>query len=68
MTAYEVLIDWTDEEGSHRPGDTVRLDPGDAREQVEIDRLIRYGIVAVQEDLSKTASQPEAEPAPAKQD
>lgn len=61
MTAYEVLIPWTDEEGAHEPGDTVELDAGDAREQVEIDRLIRYGVVApasaAQKDSSKTATQ-----------
>lgn len=61
MTAYEVLIDWTDDEGSHKPGDTVQLDAGDAREEVEVDRLIRYGIVAparaAQKDTSKTATQ-----------
>lgn len=74
MTAYEVLIPWTDDEGEHKPGDTVRLGAGDAREQVEVDRLVRYGVVApapapaAQKDSSKTAIQSDAKSAPAKQD
>ena len=73
MAAYTVLIDWTDEEGSHNPGDTVELDAGDAREQVEVDRLVAYGVVApapaLQKDTSKNATQsPVAKTAPATQD
>jgi hypothetical protein len=73
MATYTVLVDWTDDEGAHKPGDTIKLDAGDAREQVEIDRLVSYGVVAPapapQKDSSKNTTQPaDAKTAPAKQD
>lgn len=72
MATYTVLIAWTDEEGTRQPGDTVELEAGDAREEVEIDRLIRYGVVAPapapQKDTSKNSTQSAAKQDPAEQD
>lgn len=45
MATFEVLIEWTDTEGKHAPGDTVELDTGTPAQQVEVDKLVRYGII-----------------------
>jgi hypothetical protein len=45
MPSYTVLIPWKNESGDHSPGTVVELSTETAPEQVEVDKLINYGII-----------------------
>lgn len=45
MSTYRVLIPWTGMDGQHAPGDEVTLTPHTPAEQVEVERLVAYGVI-----------------------
>lgn len=63
MPHYRVLIPWTNADGEHEPGDTVLLNRDSPAEEVEVDRLINYGIIEPATMTAEESEEPESTPA-----
>lgn len=69
MPRYRVLIPWTNDQGTFGPGtdnDTIELSRDTPADEVEVDRLISYGIIepATETVESEEDTQDEPETAP----
>jgi hypothetical protein len=63
MPRYTVLIPWKNESGDHSPDTVVELSTDTPPEQVEVDKLINYGIIAPAPDPEPVEAAPENEAA-----
>jgi hypothetical protein len=64
MPTYTVLIPWTNSQGTFKPGDTVELPTDSPADEVEVGRLINYGIVEEAAAPVTSTLVPEPESAP----
>lgn len=58
MAHYKVLMPWTNDDGEHKPGEIVEIVTETASEKVEVDKLVRYGIVEATDEPQGKESEP----------